>query len=562
MRNTLGDPVSCLWLPPLGSLRPGCRLALDARDGSERISFRIFLPAPILGDVDSSLFAFSLMSERILLQHDAEVASYYVACDLGAETGRVMLGKLAGGKIQIEEVHRFHNSPVSFMGSMRWDLLFLFRELKTGLCKVAARGVPVKSLSVDSWGVDYVWSGASQPMLSPPYMYRDPRTEPHYARALREIGKELIYAETGVQFMVINTLCQLMADMRLSPDLLRLSDGFLCVADFFNFLFSGVRRAEVSLASTTQLYNPTQKAWSKILCDLIGLPTRVLPELVTAGTILGPLLPEVVAETGLKELQVVATCSHDTGAAMAAVPGSELPDWAYLSSGTWSLIGVELRAPLVTSEACQAGFTNEVGVGDSIRFLRNIVGLWILQECRREWDRQGQVFDYTDLTNMASEAEPLRTLINPDDPRFVKPGEMPAKIEAFCRETGQPLPEVPGQFVRAILESLALLYRDTLNTLEKLTTRTIRNLHIVGGGCKNDLLNQFAADATGRVVLAGPTECTAAGNILIQAMAHGEIASLSKLRETVQASFPIRQFHPRLNGDWKVAYERFLQIRS
>lgn len=489
-------------------------------------------------------------------------ATHYIACDLGGESGRVVLGKLAEGKIQIEEIHRFPNFPIFFMGSTRWDLLAIFRELKTGLRKIAMRHVPIKSLSVDSWGVDYVWSGASQPMLAPPYVYRDLRTEPHYNRALKEIGRELIYAETGVQFMVINTLYQLMADLQDSPDLLQVCQGFLGTADFFNFLFSGVRRAEVSLASTTQLYNPTQRTWSKLLCDLIGLPARLLPEIVTAGTVLGPLLPEVAKETGLQEVQVVATCSHDTGAAVAAVPASELPDWAYLSSGTWSLIGVELRMPLLTPEAHKAGFTNEVGAGGAIRFLRNIVGLWILQECRREWEREGRVLSYAELTYMASETEPLRILINPDDPRFVTPGEMLAKIAAFCRETRQPIPETPGQFVRAIVESLALLYRDTLMTLENLTSRTIRYLHIVGGGSKSDLLNQSTADATGRIVLAGPVESTAAGNILLQAMANGEIDSLLQLRAIVRNSFPISQYYPRFHSDWRMAYERFAKIRS
>ncbi len=490
------------------------------------------------------------------------VTSYYIACDLGAESGRVVLGALTGNRIQIEEVHRFLNHPVPILDSTRWNVLSIFRELKIGLRKIATRGIPIRSLGVDSWGVDYVWSGASQPILAPPYIYRDTRTEPYYSRALEQIGRELIYAETGVQFMVINTLYQLMADLERCPDLLQAAQGFLGIADFFNFLFSGVRRSEVSLASTTQLYNPVQKTWSKLLCDLIGLPARFLPEIVTSGTVLGPLRPEIEKETGLENVQVIATCSHDTAGAIAAVPASELPDWAYLSSGTWSLIGVELRAPLLSAEARQAGFTNEVGVGGSIRFLRNIIGLWLLQECRRHWEREGQIFEYMDLVSMAAESEPHRSIINPDDPRFVAPGDMPNKIVAFCRETDQPLPETPGHFTRAILESLALLYRDTVNVLEHLITRTIRNLHIVGGGSKNDLLNQLAADATGRTVLAGPVEGTAIGNILLQAVAHREIHSLSHMRVIVRDSFPINQFYPRASSDWRSAYERFLQIRK
>ncbi|PWU05812.1 MAG: rhamnulokinase [Verrucomicrobia bacterium] len=488
--------------------------------------------------------------------------SHYIACDLGAESGRVVLGSLVGNRVEIEEIHRFPNHPVSILDSTRWDLLAIYRELKVGLRKIARRHISIRSLSVDSWGVDYVWSGASQPILIPPYIYRDARTQSFYARAVEDIGKELIYAETGVQFMMINTLYQLMADLEHCPNLLQAAQGFLGIADFFNFLFSGVRRAEVSLASTTQLYNPTQKTWSKLLCDLIRLPSRLLPEIVTSGTLLGPLHPEVEKETGLTNVQVIATCSHDTAGAIAAVPASELPDWAYLNSGTWSLIGVELRAPLLSPEARQAGFTNEVGAGGAIRFLRNIIGLWILQECRRHWEREGRIFEYQDLVSMAADSELHRSLIDPDDPRFVAPGDMPAKIVAFCRETGQPVPETPGQFTRAIVESLALLYRDTLSVLERLTSRTIRYLHIMGGGSKNDLLNQFAADATGRTILAGPVESTAIGNILLQAVAHREIHSLSEMRAIVRASFPIKQFYPRASSNWRSAYEQFLQIRK
>lgn len=488
------------------------------------------------------------------------MASHYIACDLGAESGRVMLGTLDSGRLALEEIHRFPNITIRLGESTRWDMLRTFDELKKGLALVAARGVSVSSLSVDSWGVDYVWSGLGQEMLAPAYVYRDPRTDATFQKALASVGRGKIFSETGLQFMALNTLYQLMADMETSPELVRRADGFLCIADYLNFLFCGVRKAEESLASTTQIYNPVTRAWSEELVSAFGFPRSAFPEIVASGTVLGPLSGAVAEETGLRGANVVASCSHDTGAAVAAVPAGEGDDWAYLSSGTWSLIGVELRAPLINGDTGAANFTNEGGYGGTTRFLKNLVGLWILQECRRYWERRGEKCDYAGLNRLASEAAPLRTLIDPEDARFLKPGDMPAKIQAFARETGQPVPSSPGELTRAILESLALIYRSTLFKIEQLTGRTISKLHIVGGGSQSRLLNQFAADATGRLVLAGPVEATAIGNILVQAIADGHLASLEELRETVRMSVPIEEFHPSGSPEWNEAFARFEKI--
>jgi len=487
-------------------------------------------------------------------------SSSYLACDLGAESGRVMLGTLADGRLELKELHRFPNQPVKLAGSTRWDLLGTFRELKQGLRQAAGLGLEITSLSVDSWGVDYVWSGAGQPMLAPPHIYRDERVDAAYAAVLKQVSPELIFAETGIQFMAINTLYQLFDDHQRSPGLVRLADRFLTIADYFHFLFSGVAKVEVSLASTTQIYNPVTRTWSKQLIEKLGYRAEVFPELVDSGTTLGVLSPEVAEEAGLTSLKVVASCSHDTGAAVAAVPTEGGEDWAYLSSGTWSLMGVELPAPLMTPACREANFTNEQGFGGTTRLLKNIVGLWILQECRREWERQGQIYTYDELTRLAREAASLQSLIHPDDPRFLKPGDMPAKIEAYCRETGQAVPESVGATVRCILESLALLYRETLITLENLTGRTVRRLHIVGGGSKNALLNQFAANATGRQVLAGPVEATAFGNLLIQAIAAGHLDSLAGLRKVVRQSAKIEPFQPKEADLWQEATGRFEQL--
>jgi len=484
---------------------------------------------------------------------------HYLACDLGAESGRVMLGSLVNDTLQLEEVHRFSGYVVKIQGSLRWNVLGIFQELMAGLRKVASRGVSVAGLSVDSWGVDYVLFNEQQPMLSLPYHYRDARTERTFASAKEQVGQETIFAETGIQFMSLNMLYQLIAEVEENPQLLACADQFLNIADYLNYLFSGVAKAEASLASTTQIYNPQTQNWSAELIEQFGFPASIFPPTVSSGTRLGSLLPEICADTGLQGVEVVATCSHDTGAAVAAVP-AEGENWAYLSSGTWSLIGVELPSPLINDAAREHNFTNEVGFGDTSRFLKNIIGLWLLQESRRAWARDGQELDYAEINRMAEEAEPFRSLIQPNDARFLKPENMPVEISAFCRETSQPIPGTPGQYARCILESLALLYEQYLDTLEELTGRKITTLHIVGGGSQSKLLNQFAANATGRQVVAGPVEATAIGNVLLQAIALGALESLVELRSVVRSSFEIKIYEPQESAEWRQAAERFSKL--
>ena len=485
---------------------------------------------------------------------------HYVACDLGAESGRVILGTLDEGRVVLEEVHRFPTGATRIQGSLRWNVLNIFEELKRGLQMISARDVSVASLSVDSWGVDYVLFNNRQPMVAVPYQYRDSRTEKTYDGALADGGREKIFAETGIQFMSINTLYHLISDVANNPDVLSIADQFLTIADYLNYLFSGVISAEVSLASTTQMYNPIAGKWSDDLIERFNLPGKLFPPIVPSGTCLGPLTSEIAAETGLADVQTIATCSHDTGAAVAAVPAEPGDDWAYLSSGTWSLIGVELPKPLINDQVLERNFTNEAGYGGTTRFLKNIVGLWLLQESRRVWQRQGNDLSYAEINQLAEEAEPYRSIINPDDARFMSPDDMPAAIVDFCQQTDQPAPETPGQFARCIFESLALLYGRTLDTIEDLTGRKIKKLHVVGGGSQSKLLNQFAADATGRTVHAGPVEATAVGNVLIQAIAMGELKSLIELRERVKASFEIDTFNPCPSPMLEKAQQRFAEI--
>ena len=484
---------------------------------------------------------------------------HYVAVDLGAESGRVILGTLSGGRAAIEEIHRFPNGPVNVCGSMRWDLLRLFDEIKAGLRKVAARGEHISSLSTDSWGVDYVLLSGKEPMLGAPYHYRDARTDGALKKAFKTVPAEKIFAETGIQFMQINTLYQFIADRKQRPELQNFAGQFLTIGDYINFLLCGKRKVDASLASTTQMYNPRTRKWSQALIKGFGLPKHIFPPIVPCGAKLGPVLPAIASETGLKDVQVVASCSHDTGAAVAAVP-AEGRDWAFLSSGTWSLLGIESPEPIITELSRQHNFTNEVGYGNSVRFLKNIIGLWVVQECRREWAKAGQEYSYEQLTRLAEEAAPLKRFINPAAARFGKPGGMPEKVASYCRESGQAPPQNPGEIVRCTLESLAMLYDKTVKEITTVTGQTIARLHIVGGGTKNALLNQMAADATQLPVHTGPVEATAIGNILIQALALGHLPSLAALRQVVRDSFPVTVYQPKDASAWQEAKGRFVKL--
>jgi rhamnulokinase len=480
----------------------------------------------------------------------------YIACDLGAESGRVMLGNLDDDRLTLEEIHRFQNGPVEVSGSLRWDVAHIFHELKAGLRKVAERSIPISSLSCDSWGVDYVLLDENGHVLTEPFHYRDKRTDGALARASATVSAQEVFAETGIQSMSINTLYQLLVDLEQRPSVLDSASRFLNIGDFFNYLFSGVAKAEESLVSTTQVYDPRHRRWSSRLIEEFGLPSHIFPSVVPSGTILGRLLDSVAAETGLHDAQVVASCSHDTEAAVAAVP-AEGYEWAYLSSGTWSLLGVENPEPIINEEARESDFSNELGHGGSICFLKNIPGLWVIQECRRAWARDGKEYSYDQLTQMAAVATPMLSFIDPMDASFATPDDMPSEVASYCRTSNQRVPLTPGEIVRCVLESLALCYRRTFHQLEQVTGRRLATLHVVGGGSKNQLLNQLTADSTGRTVLAGPVECSAIGNVLIQAIALGHIQSLAAAREIVRRSFPLVPYEPEDEMLWEEAGNRF-----
>lgn len=483
----------------------------------------------------------------------------FLAVDLGAESGRVILGKLAGGKLQLEELHRFPNQPVTLPTGLYWDTLRLWHEILTGLAVAGrTRRLPVSGVGVDTWGVDFALLGADGALVDNPRHYRDARNTGMLEKTFGVLSKEEIFAQTGVQFMQFNTLYQWHAlKMAWSPAL-QVARTLLFMPDLFHYLLSGVKRAELTIASTSQFYGPLRGDWTREVLGALRLDPELLPPIVPAGTLLGPILPYVADQTGLApDTPVYATASHDTAAAVAAVPAQD-NDWCYISSGTWSLMGVELEEPVINNDSLELNFTNEIGVEGRVRFLKNIMGLWPLQECRRDWARQGHEFSYDQLSAMAAEAPAFFAVIDPD--HFLEPGHMPLRIAQYCESTGQTAPSEPGTYARVILESLALRYRQVLESLERVTRKTIRKIHIVGGGSRNALLNQFVADCTGRTVIAGPAEATAAGNVLTQAMGAQLLPGLEAIRTIVRDSFEVTVVTPKSRDGWDKAYEKYCRL--
>ncbi len=469
----------------------------------------------------------------------------FLAIDLGAESGRAMLGSLEDGKLALEELHRFPNTPVRLPTGLYWDTLRLFHEIRHSLTICGReRKIVLDGIGVDTWGVDFALLGADGALVDNPRHYRDARNN-HITmdKAFVSVPRKEIFAETGIQFMPINTIYQLSAMTWAKSPALGMAKTLLFTPDLFNYWLSGVMRAEVSIASTSQFYNPVTKDWAKGLLRKLGIEESLLPEIVSSGTRLGTLLPEVAESSGLSaDTPVFATASHDTASAVAAVP-AEGHDWSYISSGTWSLMGVELDAPVINEHSAALNFTNEVGAGGKIRLLKNIAGLWLLQECRRAWALAGREYGYAELVELAAAAPSSGMTLDPD--AFPQPGRMPEQIAEHCRARGWKAPEQPGGMVRLILESLAARYREVLENLEALTGRRINRIHIVGGGSRNELLNQLVANATGRTVIAGPAEATAAGNVLVQAIGAGIVSGVGEAREIVRRSFQIQIYVPR-----------------
>ncbi len=487
----------------------------------------------------------------------------YLAIDLGAESGRVIAGIYDGEQVRLEEMHRFSNGPVNVAGTRRWDLIGLWKEIQAGLKKAAQQyGDQVVSCGVDTWGVDYVLLSEKNELLGQPYHYRDSRNDGMVEHALTRVPKQEIFAESGLQFMQINSLYQLISMQLNDPELLDIADRFLMVPDFFHWLLCGSKVVEFTNATTTQFYHPQNRDWSVDLLRKFEIPVDIFPEVVPPGTKLGSLRKDVVQQTGLGRIDVVAPATHDTGSAVAAVPTDRTgnANWAYISSGTWSLIGVEVQDAILTAEALAQNVTNEGGIDGTYRLLKNVMGLWLVQECRRSFEREGNSFDYTQLTHLATQAEPFQSIINPNDPVFLSPVDMATTVRQWCQEHGESVPETEGELIRCALESLALKYRKVLRGLETLTNEKIEAIHIVGGGCNNELLNQFTANACGVPVIAGPVEATALGNVLVQVRATGEIGTLAEIRKVVKASSELVTFEPEQTEDWDREFKRYLKL--
>jgi rhamnulokinase len=475
-----------------------------------------------------------------------------LAFDLGATSGRAILGSLTGGKLAIEELHRFPNEAVRSNGELHWDILRLWHEMLAGLRLAGSQsGRAIASIGVDTWGVDYA-------LLENPYHYRDARTEGMVEKACAAVGAERIYNATGIQFMALNTLYQLYAASLATPRLLATAEALVTVPDLLNFWLTGVIRCEYTEATTTQFLDPRTGAWATDLLADLGIPTHFLQPIVQPGTALGGLRPELECREGLKGATVIAPACHDTGSAVAAVKTGGAT--AFLSSGTWSLLGTEIPQAIVNADSRRLNFTNEGGVGGTFRLLKNITGLWLLEGCIKAWEMEGRKYGYGELLDAARKQEPLRSLLDPDDASFVAPDHMPRAIDAFCARTGQPPPRTPGEYTRTVLESLALKYRYVLEQLGTIAGVRFERIRVIGGGCRNSLLNQFTAAATGRQVLAGPVEATALGNIAMQLVGIGAVDSIDEARALIETSFPAQTYSPEGSAAWDRAYPAFRSL--
>jgi rhamnulokinase len=476
----------------------------------------------------------------------------FLAFDLGAESGRAILGRLQSGMLDVSEIYRFPNEPVLYRGALHWDILRLWHEIKKAF---EFPSLPkLESVGVDTWGVDFALLGERGALIENPYHYRDARTEGIMEEVFARVPREKIYSVTGIQFLPFNTLYQFYAASRLTPRLIDAAEALVTIPDLLNYWLSGNLVSEYTNATTTQFVDAGTGAWAADLLKELNLPARLLRPMVKPGTIIGELKNDVSIKSA--GTPVVAPACHDTGSAVAAISATDKS--AFLSSGTWSLLGAEIPAPVITPETRDLNFTNEGGVCGTIRLLKNIGGLWLLQSCRRCWVSSGQNHTYEELMDAAADDRfAFISLFDPDHPVFLNPDNMLSAIDNYCRRTGQSAPAGPAAYTRAILESLAFKYRMMLDSLEKVTGIRFEEIQIMGGGSKNRLLNQFTADATGRAVVAGPAEATALGNIAMQMLATGAVSSLSEARRIIGNSFPVEKYEPCDSHLWDNHYERF-----
>ena len=484
----------------------------------------------------------------------------FLAIDLGAESGRAILGRI-DERLTLDEIHRFPNDPVRVGEHIHWDVLRLWSEIQSGLRIAAASGGSLAGVGIDTWGVDFGLLDTSDRLIGNPYHYRDARTNGMIEAACQIIPPEEIYEQTGIQFMQLNTLFQLFAMRQENDPALQSARTLLTMPDLFNFWMTGSKVNEFTNSTTTQCYNPRGRRWASELLAALDIPGQIFGQIIPPGTVLDQIRASVADDVFCERIPVIAVGSHDTASAVAAVP-AEGNDFIYISSGTWSLIGIESQQPIINADSLKYNFTNEGGVCDTIRFLKNIMGMWLLQESRRQWARAGKNYSYDELMNLALEAPALKSFVYVGDSRFLPPGNMVERIQEFCRETRQPVPQTEAEVVRCILESLALEYRWAAERLRELSGKSLRVIHIIGGGSRNRLLNQFTAGATGCQVISGPVEATAIGNILMQAIGLGQLSTLEEGRALVCRSFDVTSFEPQTSPAWDQAYNRYLALRK
>jgi len=489
-----------------------------------------------------------------------------LAVDLGASSGRGIIGEFDGAKLSLREIHRFSNDPVKINGSLHWDILRIFFEIKNALRTCAnSDDRDIKTIGIDTWGVDFGLLGKDGNLIENPYNYRDSRTDNINEQAYKRIPKEDLYNITGLQYLQFNTIFQLLSLSMYRPHILDQAETLLMIPDLLNYFLTGIKKTEYTIGSTTSLMNARTRSWDKSLFAPMGIPEKLFTEIVPSGNILGGLLPEVLEDIGDIKAKVVNVAAHDTGSAIAAVPavkrnGGNGENFVYISSGTWSLTGTEAKEPIINAKSALYDFTNEGGVNNTIRLLRNVMGLWLVQESRRQWEREGDKSTFDELAAAALNAESCKSLINVDLPEFLAPGNIPERIREFCKKTAQPVPQTKGEIIRCVFDSLALTYKHTLSQINELQGINAPNIHIVGGGTKETLLCQFTADACGVPVYAGPAEATATGNIAVQMMALGEISSLGEAREIIANSFETVEYTPQNTALWDDAFGRYLKL--
>lgn len=488
-----------------------------------------------------------------------DITTQLLAFDFGASSGRAILGKLKDDKLELIEIHRFSNDPVMFSNHLQWDVLKLCHEIKQGILKCKLAGFNVESIGIDTWGVDFGLLDENGELLSNPYHYRDERTKDMMEKCFEYLPKEELFKRTGLQFAQYNSIYQLLSMALSSSSILKASHTLLMMPDLFNYMLTGKTFTEFTEFTTSQLYSYEEKSWDNYIIDKLNIPNNIFAPLIMPGEEVGLVKESICKELNINPIKVIAVGGHDTASAVAAVPSIE-DNPVFISSGTWSLLGIENDGPIINDKVYKYNFTNEGGTNNKVLLMKNIMGLWIIQECKRAWEKEGLSLGFGEIVQMAKSEKSGISFIDPDDELFYSPGQMPEKVKQFCKNTNQPIPQSIGEIIRCVEESLALKYRWAIEKLEEITDKKIHTIHVVGGGIQDKLLCELTANATGRRVMAGPVEATAIGNLIIQAQALGKIKDQKHGRNIIKNSFEMEEYMPLNASEWDANYAKYLNI--